>query len=104
MLSSPTDAEYLEFSTRLQIAGGNVAVCTADGSYEAELVAGQYRILVVSHFLARTEQDLPASLEEYTRRWFDRGEQILGQRGYQFDAFRYRGEGTETRDFQLRNR
>ena len=102
LLNAPIDEAFLDFSKRVQVANSFVAIVDSEGNYQIDVPVGRYRVLVLSRFQSRAEDDeLSEGLSTSLRSWFDRGAQVLGKRAYKFDVFHYRGEGVETRDYLL---
>jgi hypothetical protein len=88
----------------LRALGGDVAIADADGQFEVFLPqAGEYHILILSHYHPRDEQTLiEPRLKALLDGYFDRGEHLLGRVAYHFSQVRYQGEGTEPWDHTFR--
>ncbi len=84
----------------LRTLGGDVAFADERGAYSITLPqAGNYEIVVVSHFQQRGEkQIIPSALQNLLLQYFERPGQLLGQLASQHGPVRYNGEETELWD------
>jgi hypothetical protein len=74
--------------------GGAVAIADEKGNYELPLsTAGDYRILVLSHYQARdAEEPIDPELVTLLATYFDRPNQLLGRLRYESIDLRYKGD------------
>lgn len=93
-------ADYEVARAALRALGGDVAIVQEDGSYEVFLpAAGQYSILVISHYQPRdTDDAIAPALRSLLAEYFDRPEQLLGLVSYHFSQVRYQGEQAQLWD------
>ena len=101
--ASDNDADVAFALHALRSLGGDVAVVAENGNYEARLPsAGTYKVLCISRFQQRPDdQPLSASVRSALGEWFDRPQKLLGQLSFRLDEFRYKGAGTEIRDYSF---
>jgi hypothetical protein len=84
----------------MRALGGDVARINEAGNYEAALQdAGTYHVLVLSHYVARSEDEpIDKALRSLLESYFDRPDTLLGRVAYHFSRLRYQGEGSQILD------
>jgi len=84
----------------MRALGGDVARIDEAGNYEATLQdAGTYHVLVLSHYVARSEDEpIDKALQSLLEAYFDRPGALLGRVAYHFSRLRYQGEGSQILD------
>lgn len=82
--------------------GGDLAVAAEDGSFQVVLPgAGEYQLLVLSHYQSREPDDPVGSLRSILESYFDRPDQLLGRFACQEARIRYKGTGTDVWDYSF---
>lgn len=98
----PTDSDPdLKLATaEARALGGDLATAAQDGTFRILLPgAGEYQLLVLSHFQAREPSEAPATLRSFLESYFDRPDQLLGRFACQDARIRYKGTGTDVWDY-----
>jgi hypothetical protein len=86
----------------LRKLGGEISIVKGDGSYSVNLAAaGEYHVLVLSHYQPREDTQIPSSDRQVLDDWFEQGTSVLGRVDYALSKINYSGEGTESRDFSF---
>ena len=82
--------------------GGDVAVVQSDGQFHVDLpIAGEYHVLVLSHYQPRPDVEIATPVRSFVEQWFDRGTNVLGQVSYAFDRIAYNGTDAAHRDYNF---
>lgn len=93
--ASDSADDAADAARRLEALGGGYGVVDGDGEFSVSLpAAGEYRILVVSHFKEReTGNQPPSSLIALLKEYFDGPQRLLGRLAYYYGHVRYKGGG-----------
>lgn len=80
----------------LRALGGDAAIVDSEGGYSLRLPeAGEYRLLVLSHYQPRdTDEPIDSETEQTLTRFFDRPRQLLGESRYVVEPLRWTGGDT----------
>ncbi|QDT54989.1 hypothetical protein Pan44_30300 [Caulifigura coniformis] len=83
----------------IKLSGGAYVLADARGRYGADLrSSGTYEILIISNYQSRPAGPVPADLLKSLARYFDRPQQLIGQRSYEFFHLRFTGREPAVRD------
>jgi hypothetical protein len=77
----------------LQGLGGGAATADEKGVFEMSLDAGSYALLILSHFQQREDSSNDPALLKLLSEYFEKPDQLLGQRRYHFSTVRIKGTG-----------
>jgi len=83
----------------IKLSGGAFVIADERGRYGADLTSsGTYEILIISNYQSRPAGPLPGDLLKALARYFDRPQQLVGQRSYEFFHLRFTGREPAVRD------
>ncbi len=86
-------ADQLVANAAIKALGGAAATVDDRGGYRLPIEAGLYRILVLSHFQPRPDEDADPALDKLLSEYFDKPEDLLGRVQHQFSPLRIKGTG-----------
>jgi len=93
------DADLQLARESMKLSGGAYVLADELGRYGANLSSsGTYQILMISNYQSRPAGPLPADLQKALARYFDRPQQLIGQRAYEFTHLRFTGREPAVRD------
>ena len=89
-----TEADAKVASASLKALGGALASADDDGRFRADVPAGAYQILVLSHFQSRDEQDpVDPAVRKLIALYFDKPDDLLGRIQFHFGPLKVKGTG-----------
>lgn len=96
-------ADFQVALASLRALGGDVAVVKEDGTFEAALPsAGNYQVLVVSHFQSGdADAVLDPAVKRLLETWFQRPEQLVGRLRHHLGQCRYAGDTVQLWDYSF---
>lgn len=88
------DVDAKVATASLQALGGAMTSADDAGKFQLQVAAGNYQILVISHFQARDDSEpIDPALRKLLAQYFDKPDDLLGQLKFDFGPLRVKGTG-----------